>query len=98
MKVAIVSATVAALTFVMAGSAYAAVTSSKEGQWNQGMDRKYGTTTFVYSDYFHATKQHKSTAQGTAVDTSGWVVKGYWAKSEVMKASSGNKTNYDFRS
>ncbi|MDN4865849.1 lactococcin 972 family bacteriocin [Priestia megaterium] len=60
------------------------------GRWEHSV-----TTKEVHSDYYHLSKAHKSSVQGTKFDTSGWKSRGYPAKSVAPRALSGNKAYYD---
>jgi hypothetical protein len=58
------------------------------GKWRHGVDNKY-----VWSQYKHSSKTHKTTVRGAGgkYSTSDWVKKGVVAKASWEKAVTGNK-------
>lgn len=94
---------VAAVALVL-GSATAANAYTVEypegGKWVYGVRSGgiYGSAGQSYSEYFHNSRTHRSTACGAYGGCSGtsWISPGYWANSAYSPmASSGNKAYYD---
>lgn len=62
------------------------------GRWEHSVTLKE-----VHSDYYHLSRTHKSSVQGTRFDTSDWKARGYPAKAVAPRATSGNKAYYDVK-
>ncbi|OHW62380.1 bacteriocin [Andreesenia angusta] len=71
-----------ALTLGIGTAAFAAIAYVEGGVWD------YGTTsTKVYSDYYHQSKEHTaSVSAGGKIVRSGNVSKGQWAKASMSKS------------
>ncbi|MCM6763171.1 lactococcin 972 family bacteriocin [Rathayibacter sp. ZW T2_19] len=89
LAVAVVVAATAATT------ASATTTYPDGGTWKYGI-REYSSTPYLYSEYFHASKTHKAstiTSRGV-LSSSGWVVKGLWAKAPEKASNYSTSTNH----
>lgn len=83
------AATSGALIIAAAAPALATVESVGGGTWDHGA----GTAT-VWSDYYHGTKCHGSTAVGEYID-SDEAAKGSWSFAQASVKLSGNKAYYN---
>lgn len=70
----------------------AAVVSVSGGTWNYGVDDKQ-----VWSNYYHASKVHKSSVIGYTTHSSAWTSPKYWSYSSASKSAFTNKSYYDIR-
>ncbi|MEE2038828.1 lactococcin 972 family bacteriocin [Nocardiopsis sp. CT-R113] len=77
----------AGLTAGTAGAAGAAISYVGGGTWYHGL-----TTGRVYSDYFHATLCHGSTAVGTYTVTSAAMLPGKTSEASAPRAVNNNET------
>lgn len=87
-----ITATTAALLTVGTTAAQAASESREGGTWNYGVTGKY-----TYSDYFHKSRTHKSTAVGVNTVVAPWTSPGVWSKAQAICALGGNKAYYDVK-
>lgn len=70
-----------------AGPAYATIDYVGGGTWDHGFSGGY-----VYSDYYHGTYCHGSTAIGVYAKRSPATRKGYWSEAKAPEASFNNET------
>lgn len=71
-----------------AGAAFATVTYPGGGTWDQGL-----TSTVTYSNYYHGSLTHGSTAQSDyGTSRSPNITPGYWSNAQVKRSDHNNKT------
>lgn len=70
----------------------ATVVSASGGTWNYGVNE-----TVVWSNYYHASKVHKSSVIGYTTHSSAWTSPKYWSYSSASKSGFTNKAYYDIR-
>ena len=84
------------ITILLGGSSVALASKHKVnvegGTWSYGVGSKY-----VYSNYYHKSKTHKSSVIGKTTNSSGWTRKGVTSKASAQKKLSGNKSYYDVK-
>ncbi|MFD7405177.1 lactococcin 972 family bacteriocin [Streptomyces sp. NPDC059866] len=83
------AAVTGALVVAGAAPAMATVVSAGGGTWDYGAG-----TAIVWSDYYHGTKCHGSTAVGEYID-SDEAAKGSWSFAQADVALSGNKSYWN---